>query len=363
MTPVASACWTTGPRKLPYRWLGAAMMLSLCLVMLACGGGQANTAQGAYGGALNHTHDVLALRGMPDTALLATHIGLYRTSDQGRTWSEVAGGNGQVMDGLMIFKLAQSPVDPDRVYVLAIPRTGTHGATPGVPGLYTSADAGKTWKQATPDTVWPTHTVFTIGAGSSSAGQIFTIIPALAQNGLYVSDDFGAHWRALPPLPDAHPTGVTGVPGHPGRLLMWSSSTGVYQSDDAGLTWRPAAGTHSGVFALSVAGNTIYASGDAGTFVSTDAGVSFTLTNSTYTFSAVVGCAAAPEYAYAITGTTVYATSDRGKTWTATGNTTSHPGNLAVDADDPRVAYVAFSYPVGVDLTTDAGARWGSVLP
>lgn len=349
-------------RSMGRRW-GSVVIVLTCLLTLACAPGGQGTAQAAYGGALNHTHDILALRGMPDTALLATHIGLYRTANQGKTWTEVAGGNGQVMDGLMIFKLAQSPADPSRVYVLAIPRTGTHGKTPGLPGLYTSADAGQTWKLATAATAWPTNNVFTIGVGSGTAGQVYTIIPALAQNGLYASDDFGAHWRALPALPDAHPTGVAGDPGHPGRLLMWSSSTGVYYSDDSGLTWHASAGTSSGVFALSIAGSMIYASGDAGTFTSTDGGATFTLANSTYTFSAVIGCPAAPDYAYAITGTTVYATTDGGKTWTATGKTTSHPGNLTVDPDDPRVVYVAFSYPVGVDRTINAGTRWLSVLP
>jgi photosystem II stability/assembly factor-like uncharacterized protein len=339
---------------------GVCLSLALCLALLAgCG----QTSDASYGGSQNHMHDMLAVRGVANTVLLATHIGLYRTTNAGGSWTEVAGGAGQPMDGLMLFKLAQSPVDLSRIYVLAIPRTGRIGDAPATPGLYTSADFGKTWKLATALTALPTHAVFTIGAGSLSAGTVYTLIPALAERGLYVTHDFGAQWSALPALPDAHPTGVVGDPTHPGRVVLWSASTGLYTSEDAGQTWSSARDIQGGIFAVSLAGTTIYASGDAGTYVSTDDGAHFTLANPTYTFSAVVASAAQPPEAYAITGTSVYTTSDGGTTWRQAAPTASHPGTITVDPAHPRTLYTAFSYPVGVQVSTDGGAHWKTVVP
>jgi photosystem II stability/assembly factor-like uncharacterized protein len=361
-----SDVWSVGERwtraRLRVLAYGA---LTLVVAALLAGCAQSTTPE-PYGGQLNHIHDILALRDAPNTVLLATHIGLYRTANGGQTWSQVAGGSGQVMDGLMLFKLAQSPVDPKRVYVLAIPRTGpgsSGGPAKATPGLYTSADGGLTWHLASPETALPKQSMFTVGAGSASAEQVYTLDVSLAERGLYTSDDAGAHWRALPPMPDTHPTGVMGDPNRPGRILMWSASTGLYISDDAGQTWTQATGTQGGIFAVSVAGTTIYASGDAGTFVSTDDGGHFTLVNSQYTFSSVLGCPDATTRAYALAGTAVYASSDGGHTWTTTAPTSSHPGIITVDPSNPGTVYVGFSYPVGVEATTDSGAHWRQVIP
>jgi photosystem II stability/assembly factor-like uncharacterized protein len=342
----------------------AALTLALALLsLLLASCAQGSASADAYGGAQNHIHDLLALRGARQTVLLATHFGLYRTIDGGHAWTEVAGGAGQQMDGLMLFKLAQSPVDPRRIYILAIPRTGRPQDAKATPGLYTSSDAGQTWRMASPLTAVPTHTIFTIGAGSGSAGQIYALIPSLAERGLYTSDDYGGHWRALPPLPDTHPTGIMGDPSHPGRMLFWSASAGFFTSDDAGQTWHRAAGAPGGVFSVAVAGTTIYASMDAGTEVSTDSGSHFAVVNTAYTFSTVVTCLAAPEHAYALAGTAVYATSDEGRTWRQTAATRIHPGVLSADPANASMAYVGFSYPVGVAVTTNGGARWQPVLP
>ncbi len=340
-------------------WVYIALMVLLG-ALVGCGQSSGNSA---YGGPQNHVHDLLALRGFTRTVLLATHYGLYRTTNAGGTWTEVAGSDGQPMDGLMIFKLAQSPVDSRRVYVLAIPRTGQPDAAKGIPGLYTSANAGQTWTLASSVTALPTHTIFSIGAGSAAPGQVYTLIPALGEHGFYVTQDFGARWSALPPLPDSHPTGVMGDPNHPGRVLLWSASSGFYASADGGRRWTRASGIQGGIFSVSVAGSTLYASGDAGTYVSADDGGHFILANGAFTFSSVSACPAVPTHAYALTGTTIYVSTDGARTWRPTATTSSHPGGIAVDPANANLAYTSFSYPIGVDATTDGGARWNTVLP
>lgn len=340
----------------------AAIVVAVLLAVLLAGCGQ-DTPADAYGGTQNHIHDLLALRGVPHTVLLASHYGLFRTTDSGHTWSEVAGGAGQQMDGLMLYKLAQSPVDAHRIYLLAIPRTGRPQDAKATPGLYTSADAGQTWKLAIAASALPASTIFTIGAGSAAAGQVYAWLPTLAERGLYTSDDFGAHWRALPPLPDPRPTGLIGDPAHPGRLLLWSASSGFYISDDGGQTWQTGAGIQGGIFSVSLVGATVYANGDAGTYVSTDGGAHFILASGQYTFSVVVSCPAAPAHAYALTGTAVYATTDMGKTWTQSAATSHHPGNLTVDPTNADTVYAGFSYPIGIQVSTNGGAHWQTALP
>src|SRR5260221_3705776 len=126
------------------------------------------------------------------------------------------------MDGLMLFKLAQSTVGPQRVYVLAIKRTDNPAAARATTGIYTSADAGQNWQLATSLVAFPTQTVFTIATGTASAGQVFAIVPSLGDHGLYASDDAGGHWRALAPAATATLTGRAGEPRQSAPLLVLS---------------------------------------------------------------------------------------------------------------------------------------------
>jgi photosystem II stability/assembly factor-like uncharacterized protein len=340
----------------------AAFLLLSCLVLLlaACGG-----ADGSPSATLtspqNHLHDLLALHGSPDTVLLATHFGLFRSSDRGHTWKEVAGGAGQPMDGLMTYKLAQSPIDPRRLYCLALSRTSA-AAVPGA-GLYTSADAGQSWKLATALVEFPTHNVYTIGAGSSGAEQVYAILPALGAGGVYVSDDAGGHWRALPHAPADTVTGIRGEPDQAGSLFLWSTTAGLFKSRDGGRTWRSSPGINGGVYAVALAQHTIYASGDAGLYVSTDGGGQFSLVDAQHSFSSLAASTSVPNAAYALTGTSVYITANAGRSWHTAAATSQHPSLVSADPLDAKAAYVGFAFPLGLAVTTDGGASWRSALP
>lgn len=331
----------------------------LVIAMAGCATGS-SSAGAAYGGWQNHLHDVLPLHGMAGTVLLATHLGLYRTTDRGKTWHEVAGGPGQSMEGLMIFDLAQSPADPKRIYALASLRTSAPPPSP--PGLYTSMDAGQTWQLAASFSSLSTQSVYTMGVGAKTGSDIYAFLPALASRGLVVSDDAGAHWRTLPSLPVGDISGVANDPAHPGHILIWSPASGLYESTDEGAKWAAITEIQGGVYALAFAGELIYVQSDSGMFVSDTMGAHFHLINPTVNFSSVAFCTATPDQGYGLTGTGVERTLDGGRTWQATSPLSGHPSLVAVDPEDANIAYVGFSYPLGLDITNDGGRHWRSVL-
>src|SRR5690348_91615 len=81
----------------------AALLVSAWVVYLSRSNPQQPTVYGGprvngFGSATNHVHSLLVF---PDTVLvLATHYGLFRSSNAGKTWSMVAAGPNQLMDGL-----------------------------------------------------------------------------------------------------------------------------------------------------------------------------------------------------------------------------------------------------------------------
>jgi len=352
----------TGPRSVLFNLTITVLSMLLLVGVAGCATAPSasSTTTGTSGGALNHLHDLLPLQGVAGTVLVATHLGLYRTTDGGQSWREVAGGHGQAMDSLMIFKLAQSPVNPQRIYALAAQRTST--PPPAVPGVYVSDDAGQTWRLAASFASLSTISVYTISAGAKAADTVYAFLPPRASNGLVASADAGTHWQEQPALPISDITGIADDPVHPEDLFVWSPASGLYQSSNRGASWSAVSGVQGGVYALSFAGNQIYVQSDSGMFVSDTTGTSFHLVNAAVNFSRISFCAAAPAQGYGLTGTGAERTVDGGKTWQATAALTGRPGLIAVDPHNPNIAYVGFSYPVAVNITTDGGQHWRSVL-
>lgn len=330
-------------------------VFALMLTFTACGGSTVDH----FGGSQNHMHDLLALRGLSGVVLAATHYGLYRSVDNGGTWTTVAGGAGQPMDGLMIFRLAQDPNDEKTIYCLAIPRTDRPQDARSPTGVYASNDGGQNWHLVTDAKAFPDQTIYTLGIAPH---EIFVLLPVLGVNGLLASSDTGAHWHALPATPDPHPQGIAGDPLHAGRLWMWSTSTGLYRSDDDGAHWVTVAGIQGGIFAFTQVGNDLYASEDSGIFRSTDDGASFGLAYNGAVFTSIVAASAAPDHLFALAGSTIERSTDGGENWSAVAPTHEHAGNIAIVPSTPTMLFAASSYPISIERTTDAGNSWQTVL-
>ena len=115
-----------------------------------------------------------------DTLFAGTESGLYRSTNGGRAWREVA----FPPDRAPVLSLALSPAfDADGVLF-----AGTESA-----GLFRSDDRGKTWMQAGQRLVDATINGIILSPQFPSKSTILTVLP----NRLLLSEDCGQTWISL----------------------------------------------------------------------------------------------------------------------------------------------------------------------
>ncbi|HEX4208512.1 MAG TPA: hypothetical protein VHZ51_30755 [Ktedonobacteraceae bacterium] len=314
-----------------------------------------------FGTAANHPHALLVF---PDHVLvLATHFGTFRSGDGGKSWKQVGGGSGQIMDGLMSFSLTASPLNQRRIYLL----TQLALTTPkGTLGLYTSTDQGQTWQLATAaSNLTPNKTIYLAEAGNDSADQVYVYLPALGTTGLKVSMDNGKHFRDTGTFPFGDMTFLLAVPGAKGHLVAGSSS-GMAQSSDSGKQWKTIKGITGGIFNIVSAGphQPIYADGDNGLYVSQDGGQTFTGVNqqATYGISLTVS-PTQPQVLYGHTAQAIYRSTNGGKTWQTMPLVKGQLYNLVADPAHAQEVYLTMSYPTEVYHFNQARQTWSSLTP
>jgi hypothetical protein len=346
------------------------MFVALLLLLAACGGAiSGNTAStppapirvNGFGTAANHPHALLAL---PNNVLvLATHYGTFWSGNDGTSWTEVAGGSGQLMDGLMTYSLTSSPLNSQRLYELTLPTVSTHK---GILGLYTSTDGGRSWKLAiTEQSLVSNEDVYLVEAGNDTPDEVYVYLPALGSAGLKVSTDAGAHFRATGPLPFGSLTALLALPGEPGQLLA-ASSDGMARSIDSGMHWKIIQSISGGIFGGVVStgpGNPLYASGDAGIYASTDGGKTFKLVNTGITYGSLTASTMQPHILYGRTGTGVYRSTDGGTSWQVLPHVAGNLFGLAADPHHASQVYLTLSYPTEVYHFDQTSQTWTSLTP
>jgi photosystem II stability/assembly factor-like uncharacterized protein len=319
-----------------------------------------------FGSAANHVHSLLVLPN--NVQVLATHYGLFRSSNAGKTWSAVAAGPNQPMDGLMTTSLTVSPFNPQRLYVLTLPALTDHK---GVLGIYTSADQGLTWKLSASSEELR-GLAYTVQAGNASADEVYTYVPTKTDQGLMISEDGGKSFTSTGTLPFERILGMLVVPGAPGHLLVFSND-GVARSEDRGAHWQviPLPGDSKSIYYMVTGGPNmpIYASGDSGVYVSTDEGKTFTFVNPV-SYSYLVASPVVPQTLYGRTGVSVYQSSDGGKTWKALPKlpeaqsaTNGRLESFIPDPTNASVLYLLLSYPCGVLRYDESSGQWTSLTP
>jgi hypothetical protein len=353
------------------KYIKSAMVLAaIALLLVGCnsgnnGGGQAtpDTSQvpvNGFGVSSNHVHSLLVLS--PHVLLLATHYGIYRSQNDGTTWQLVAGGPNQSMTDLMEYAMTASPLNPQRLFVLTRPSAIP---TKGIPGVYTSADQGRTWKLSIADSTISPGYPYTATAGNDTPDEVYIYQSELGNLGLKRSLDDGQHFSTAGTLPFGSIFGILALPNEPGHLIVYGSQ-GIANTTDGGIHWQVVAGISGGVQEMTIAAphQPIYAAGDAGIYTSTDDGKAFKLVYNDHPYYSLAVTAQNPQLLYGKTGTNLYRSSDGGTSWTAlphlSGGTFSV---LVVVPGDPSEIYASLSYPTAMYRLNAAGTGWTSLTP
>jgi photosystem II stability/assembly factor-like uncharacterized protein len=125
--------------------------------------------------------------------------GLFKTTDGGRTWTNTK----YISQYTGFTDVAMDPSNPDVLYAAALMRERReYGFLPAGPesGIYKTTDGGRTWTQLTQGL--PSGELGRIGLSvcRSRPSTVYAIIHARGNTGgLYRSDDAGATWRQMNP--------------------------------------------------------------------------------------------------------------------------------------------------------------------
>ena len=190
--------------------------------------------------------------------LVGTRKGAFVLTADGKRdrWSV----SGPHFAGWEIYHLKGSPSDPSRIY--ASQTSGWFGQL-----LQRSNDGGATWEAVGNEFAYDgptgTHQWYDGTQHPWEFKRVWHLEPSLTDPdtiyagvedaALFRSTDGGRSWQELPGLRN-HPTGPQWSPGaggmglhtilldraHPDRMFIAISAAGVFRSDDAGATWRPA---------------------------------------------------------------------------------------------------------------------------
>ncbi|MEO7362068.1 MAG: glycosyl hydrolase, partial [Gemmatimonadaceae bacterium] len=170
--------------------------------------------------------------------------GMYRSTDQGRTWSKIGLAN-----SLQISAVRVHPTNPDLLYV-AVQGDRWKG-TPDR-GIYRSSNGGATWTQllkgenansgASDLSMDPTNPRILYAAMWDHQRSPWTVRSGGAGSGIWKSVDGGDSWTRLT---EGLPTlmgkiGVAVSPANPDRVfaIVEAEKGGLFRSDDAGKSWR-----------------------------------------------------------------------------------------------------------------------------
>ena len=234
----------------------AVALAAIAAVALASRGSDDDAARPALPDA-SHYHSLLVDADDPNTLLLGTHDGLYRSSDGGRTWAEAgltgddamhmarAGGVVWVAGHNVLERSTDGGRSWTTVRARGLGSRDIHGFAVDVDddrtlyaavaghGLYRSRDGGESFARVSRS----------VGRNSAALGVTAggRILVAELERGLLASDDDGRNWKRL--LPRA-PAGLAVNPREPRYAL--ATERAILASSDAGESWTGVLATPAG---------------------------------------------------------------------------------------------------------------------
>lgn len=195
--------------------------------------------------------------------------GIYRSTDDGRSWAGVPGGT--PFPGYSVTSLAMDPYQKSVVWA------GLSGVVKGGV-LARSEDRGQTWSEVRR---WEDRAAARVVAVSAVAGR--RVLAVGGDYGIEISTDGGLSWRPSAPALDPG-SGISFLAFHPTRekVLYCGSFRHPFMSSDMGLTWKRIANgmvEDTEVFGLDISEKTpddFWAATCGWVYRSTDAGGSWT---------------------------------------------------------------------------------------
>jgi photosystem II stability/assembly factor-like uncharacterized protein len=298
---------------------------------------------------------------LPGATLLAgTGAGVFQSANRGASWSPSS--QGILEAGLQ--GLALDPLRPLRLW-----------AVDAASNVFRTTSGGERWTLLP-----PVPQSLVVGPAASDPGRPGTVYVGLL-DGIAVSADAGNHWHAVP-LTCFQPATIAVDPRdssvvYSGGHLSETGCAGlpdvceIFRSDDAGGHWScirnnlPASFTQVVVPDPFQAGTVYTLVAEKDLYRSTDRGASWSFLAP---LPGIEALAADPHRAgrlWAGGGIGVERSDDGGQTWTPSGAglpAGDHVVALALDPVDSNVAYAATSV-TGVFRTGDGGATWDSAGP
>ena len=182
-----------------------------------------------------------------DTVYFGHHEGLMMSDDGGETWADTA------LSGVDAMQLAMPRGEPERRYVA------------GHDVFYVSTDAGQSWSEQPNDL--PGLDLHAFAASSSGPDRLYAIPLG---NGLWTSADGGVAWAeaTMPAGAETQPIALAVSPSDSETVYLARNGE-IAVSTDGGVTWESTPGPGGIITTLAVASDedeTLYAGTNQGTY-------------------------------------------------------------------------------------------------
>ena len=182
---------------------------------------------------------VVASGGAGDPMFVAGHEVLYRSDDDGETFTPLTPAD---LPGMDIHGFAQGASDPQVVYAFVVGH-----------GLFASGDAGATWeRRASTDAIPPD--VFGLAVVGEGDEMVVMVGP---ESGVHLSVDGGRSFQRVLETP----SGAVAVDDTSPDLVWVLTAAGLARSEDAGVTWEIAStleGVDGQPVAITADGNLLW---------------------------------------------------------------------------------------------------------
>lgn len=214
--------------------------------------------------------------GLPGGFYASTRTGLYFSSDEGQTWTQVPGG----MSSAYVLMTGVHWTDPD---ILIAGLSSNQG-------IRRSADGGQTWATVGLGTGYMKGYGFCI----DHPDTMFVAMSGLS-NSVYRSLDAGLTWSPVGPAGSGW--GLLSSPGGGSNILIATCDGGFYMSTNYGSSWSQVVAGTSYAPAVWADGSLYAPVISSGVYESTNGGVSWTLNQAGITASYwQAGCAGSAGY-------------------------------------------------------------------